>query len=112
MIYKSSQNIERLFDEITSAIDLTLDKLDVAEKTIIEVHDDFQEQTDAVMSQAYPYLIQLCELRDTNVDTLLASGNNALITTCQYNRSVYLANQSSLREANEEAYHTLRGMYA
>ena len=83
---KSSENIESLFDEITNAI------LDT-EKVITEVNDDFHEQVDKVMAQAYPYLMKLCELNDTNIDALVASG-------------------SSLREANEEAYYIIKGMYA
>ena len=82
----NSTNVDYLFDEITAAIQ-------DAEKVINEANDDFHKQGQKVMSQAYPYLMKLCELHDTNVDALLASG-------------------SSLREANEEAYHTLRGMYA
>lgn len=82
----NSTNVDYLFDEITAAIQ-------DAEKVINEAHDDFHEQVQKVMSEAYPHLMKLCELHDTNVDALVASG-------------------SSLREANEEAYHILRGMYA
>ena len=82
----NSINVDYLFDEITAAI------LD-AESVINEATNDFQEQVDQVMEIAYPYLMQLCKLNDTNIDSLIASG-------------------SSLREADEEAFHIIRGMYA
>ena len=82
----NSINVDYLFDEITAAI------LD-AESVINEATNDFQEQVDKVMEVAYPYLMQLCKLNDTNLDSLIASG-------------------SSLREADEEAFHIIRGMYA
>lgn len=81
----NSTNIDYLFDEITTAIQ-------DAEKAINEANDEFHEQVQKVMSEAYPYLMKLCELHDTNVNALVDSG-------------------SSLREANEEAYHILREMY-